>query len=688
MELLLAAVAVLVVSGGLAVFLRRFPAVCSSVGALGVVAAAVCGILPVYRVLSSGESLPDFVAPWSIPGGSFVIGLDVLSAWFLMLVLIVPALAAIFGWEFLRTWSPRKSLGESWLSYNLVVAGMIIVTIARDGMLFLMAWEVMALASYFLVVFEHEREEARQAGWTYLVASHLGTAFLLALFVLVGPDTGSLAFDNAAVRASVAPHLGAAGPARLSVLFLLAVVGFGTKAGFMPFHVWLPEAYPAAVGHTPAMLSGVMSKMGIYGLLRVLALFTEVPSFRPPLWWGLLLISLGIVSGVVGILSAIAQRQLRRILAYSSIENMGIIGIGLGTGLLGLSSGNVPISVLGFAGAIFHTLNHSLFKGLLFLGAAAVEQSTGTGNVNRLGGLIKRLPNLAIPFLVGCVAIAGLPPFNGFASEFLIYMTALREELLPSGVAAVAALSGIAALTLIGGFAAYCFTMSMGMVFLGEPRSREAQEARPVAAVMQAPIWALAAGCFAVGMLAPRLMGVLAPVVQSVSHLGSAEVARYLIGGATTEIVAAGDLLRGIVTATGTLLFIAVVLAVVRWQLLRGREVTQSGTWGCGYRAPDASMQYTASSFAQPLADLVSPLLRSRRDLVRPTGLFPKAALLWTESADASRQLIYGPLFRACESAISRLRWLQHGRLHLYVLYIAVTIVVLLFWSFGQGTGT
>ena len=440
---------------------------------------------------------------WPVPNGAFVVGLDLLSAWFLMLVLIVPPLAAVFGVEFLKACPSQKSPGQTWFFYNLVVAGMIMVTIARDGLLFLMAWEVMALASYFLIVFEHERAEVREAGWTYLVASHLGTAFLLALFVLLGQDSGSLQFLEAEREAAVS----GVPPVLISALSsLLAVVGFGTKAGFMPFHVWLPEAYPAAVGHTPAMLSGVMSKMGIYGLLRIISIFSAVPGFHPPAWWGGLLIVLGMISGVVGILSAISQRELRRILAYSSIENMGIIGIGLGTGLLGLSFQKPGMALLGFAGAMFHVLNHSLFKGLLFLGAGAVEQSAGTGNINQLGGLLKRLPLLGIPFAAGCVAICGLPPFNGFASEFLIYLTALREELTLTGGSAVAALSGIAALTLIGGIAAYCFTMVMGIAFLGEPRSAQASAARPIGLSMQLPLWILAVACLAAGLFSPRIV--------------------------------------------------------------------------------------------------------------------------------------------------------------------------------------
>ena len=678
MDLLLAAVAVLLGTGTLALLLRGPAGLSSLVGAGGVVAAAGLAAWPVFLVLGTGVPLTLGPFPWPIPNGSFFVGLDRLSAWFLLIVLIVPPLAAVFGVEYLRDWAPRKNVGAIWFFYNLVIAGMILVTIARDGLLFLIAWEIMALAAYFLVTVEHERAEVREAGWTYLVASHLGTAFLLALFVLLAKDSPSLQFQEA----EMAGRLAAAPASRVSALFVLALVGFGTKAGFMPFHVWLPETYPAAVGHTPAMLSGVMSKMGVYGLVRIVSLFSGIPGFHPPAWWGGLLIVIGMISGVVGILSAISQRELRRILAYSSIENMGIIGIGLGTGLLGLSYEKPGMALLGFAGALFHVLNHSLFKGLLFLGAGAVEQSAGTGNINQLGGLLKRLPNLGIPFAAGCVAICGLPPFNGFASEFLIYLTALREELILTGPAAVAALSGITALTLIGGFAAYCFTMVMGISFLGEPRTPQAAAAKAIGLPMQLPLWILAFACLAAGLFSPRIVSLVAPVVQEVTDLPGGEVEKYLLAAG---ILSARALLDGVVAVTGGLLAVAVGLAVIRRQLLRGREVATSGTWGCGYSAPDATMQYTGSSFAQPLVELVGPVLRTRKDVVRPIGLIAKVATLWTETPDMNREYLYAPAFRGIGALIARLRWLQHGRLHLYVLYVALTIVFLLFWSFGVG---
>ena len=353
-------------------------------------------------------------ATWPVPFGEFFIELDPLTAWFLLPTLLLSALSAIYGVGYLRSWQGRRSLGPVWFFYCLLVLGMVLVLVARNAVLFLVAWELMALASFFLVTFEHERESVREAGWIYFVATHLGTAFLLAFFLLLARETGSMDFD---VWAEKGIHTqGLAG-----ILFLLAVVGFGTKAGFMPLHVWLPEAHPAAPSHVSALMSGVMIKTGIYGLLRA---FTFLG--MPPLWWGWVLIGIGLTSGVLGVLFALAQHDLKRLLAYHSVENIGIIALGLGVGLLGMSTGSSMLIVLGFGGALLHVVNHALFKGLLFLGAGAVLHGTGTLEIDHLGGLLKRMPWTAATFLIGAVAISGLPPLNGFVSEFLIFFGAFK----------------------------------------------------------------------------------------------------------------------------------------------------------------------------------------------------------------------------------------------------------------------
>jgi formate hydrogenlyase subunit 3/multisubunit Na+/H+ antiporter MnhD subunit len=454
-----------------------------------------------------------------------------------------------------------------------------------------------------------------------------------------------------------------------SVLFLLAVVGFGTKAGFMPLHVWLPEAHPAAPSHVSALMSGVMIKTGIYGLLRA---FTFLGT--PPLWWGWLLIAIGLTSGVLGMLFALAQHDLKRMLAYSSVENIGIIALGLGVGLLGLSTASPLLMVLGFGGALLHVLNHAMFKGLLFLGAGAVVQRTGTHEIDELGGLLKRMPWTAAAFLVGAVAISGLPPLNGFAGEFLIFFGAFKGGMSTGGEIAVPLLVLIVALALIGGLAVAGFTRAFGIVFLGQPRSEHVGRAHEVDQTMRWPMLVLAAGCVLVGLLAPVAAGCLQTVLRTVTAQQPDVVAENL--GAVISP------LMFVVIGAVAFLALMLVLIILRRGLLAGRRVEAGTTWGCGYAEPSARIQYTASSFAQPVTELFRRLLGTKKRVSEPRGLFPAEAALKTETPDLSREEMFRPMFERANEWLSRLRWLQHGNVQLYVLYIAVTLMVLLVWKF------
>src|SRR5262249_50613319 len=400
MYVLLAAVALMIAGGVLAMVFGRFPGLGTVLGAGGAVAGCALGLVPALEAVIGGAT-DAIQLPWDVPYGSFALALDPLSAWFILPILGLSGLAAIYGCEYLDAYRGRKSLGASWFFFNVLVASMVMVVLARNGVLFLVGWEVMSLASYFLVTFEDEKEEARAAGLTYLIATHLGTAFLLAFSGMPGGPGGSM--DFAAVSAAGVPSATTG-----SVLFLLALVGFGTKAGFMPLHVWLPEAHPAAPSHVSAVMSGVMVKVGIYGLVRALTLLPAAPA-----WWAWVLVGIGLLSGIWGVLFALAQHDLKRLLAYHTVENIGIIALGLGVGLLGASSGAPLVAVLGIAGALLHVVNHALFKGLLFLGAGSVAHATGMRDLDLLGGLSKRMPWVAFAFIIGAVAIVGRPPWNG-----------------------------------------------------------------------------------------------------------------------------------------------------------------------------------------------------------------------------------------------------------------------------------
>ncbi|MCI0343375.1 MAG: hypothetical protein L0216_19895 [Planctomycetales bacterium] len=656
MTLLLVALAILGASGVAALAAGRRPRLATALGAGGTALACGLGLFPAAAALAGGP--PEHVrAAWDMPYGSLDLELDALSAFFLLPIFLLGGLAAVYGAGYLRPHAGRRNLGLSWLFYDALVGSLVLVVLARNGVLFLLAWEAMALSSFFLVTFEDHREEVREAGWTYLVATHLGTAFLLALFLLLGREAGSLDFRD----------FGAHGPpAHAGALFLLAVVGFGAKAGFLPLHVWLPEAHPAAPSHVSALLSGVMIKTGIYGLARTLTWLGP-----PPAWWGWLLVGVGLSSGILGVLFALAQHDLKRLLAYHSVENIGIITLGLGVGVLGLASGAPLVAALGFAGGLLHVLNHALFKGLLFLGAGAVLHATGTREMDRLGGLFRRMPRTGTSFLVGAAAISGLPPLNGFASEFLIFLGALTGALSLPLAGATTCLAALAGLALIGGLAAACFTKAFGAVFLGEPRTGETAGARDPGPAMGIPMAVLAAACIVVGLLAPAGAGAI----------GSAVAA--LVPGAhgLPEHVQTGCAALSAATAVGGVFLAAAAgVALLRRAVLRGRPVASSVTWDCGYARPTARMQYTSSSFAAPLVEMFRGLLRTRLRLEATAGRFPGRASLATETPDVCREGLFAPAFRGVARLLGSLRWLQQGSVHVYVLYIAATLVALLVW--------
>lgn len=614
MLIVLFSIGFLLATGVCARLFQRTAAGSTRIGAAGAAAGCAVGFMAGLRALLDGH-VESLRLPWSIPYASFFIRLDALSAFFLCLIFGISALCALYGAEYLSVERDHET-GGSWFFFNALVASMAMVVLAHNAVLFLIAWEMMSLASFFLVTSEDEDPAVRQAGRSYLIATHLGTTFLFALFVLLGRSTGTLDFDG----------FGAAAGAPSTLLFLLAVTGFGVKAGLVPFHVWLPEAHPAAPSHVSAVMSGVMIKTGIYGLVRI------VPYLGwPSVSWGGLLIGLGSLSAVWGILQALSQQDIKRLLAYSSVENIGIITMGLGVWLLGVSLGSPALSLLGLAGALLHVLNHAVFKSLLFLGAGAVVRQSGTRRLDQMGGLLKRMPWTGAAFLIGAAAVSGLPPLNGFVSEFLIYLGAYRGILSLPGASHWPFIVVIAALALVGGLAALCFTKAFGVIFLGSPRRDREVSLHEVGPWMRWPMAILAASCAFLAVAAPWTMARLWPGLL-------------------------GPLNDVVITALG-FSAIALALAGARFWLLSGRSVETAATWGCGYPLPTSRMQYTASSFAQPIVSLFWLPLR-----------LPN---------------LYEPCWRVGERFLKRFRWLQHGRVQLYVLYIMVTLIVLMVWKLG-----
>jgi len=657
MSFFLGGLVIILVGGFASLLTGKKPGLATFCGSACAFAGGVVSIVPVFKVLLTG-SAESLRLSWSVPFGSFYIQIDALSAFFLIPIFGLSAIAAVYGAQYLWTYHESKNLGVPWFFYNLLLAAMSLVVVARNGMLFLVAWEIMSIASFFLVTFEYEKPMVRRAGWIYLVATHIGTAFLIVFFILLGRQAGSLDFDKVpAIQSTLA-----------NVLFILAIIGFGTKAGFMPLHVWLPYAHPAAPSHVSAVMSGVMIKTGIYGLVRAMTVLGT-----PPQWWGWLLIGIGAVSGVLGVLFALAQHDLKRLLAYHSVENIGIITMGLGVGLLGITTDSSALAVLGFGGGLLHVINHAVFKGLLFLGAGAVIHSTATGHIDSLGGLIKRMPWTAVTFLIGSIAICGLPPLNGFVSEFLIYLGIFKNGMTARFASIVPAMVVIGSLSLIGGLALACFTKAFGVIFLGSPRSNQAQQAHEIGFYMKFSMVILAAFCVLLGICSPLFINLAGNVIFEITSIPLETI--------QTELADTSAVLTNVVVISLILFGLIAFFTILRKWLLSTRGIRQAVTWDCGYAKPDSRMQYTAASFAQPLTELFKLFLRSLKKISPIEGIFPKQTTFHTDTSDISEKYMYQPLFKWVSELFSRLRWLQQGRLQIYILYIALTLWILLIWK-------
>jgi len=663
----LGALGVVALSGLPGLLSSRRAAWSTALGVAGCATALAAALL----VLAGYDSDP-VVADWALPIGRFAVALDAVSAAFLALIALVGGVALAYGERYWPVAEHPRDATRLRAFFGLCLAALGLVVIATDGVLFLIAWEIMALSCFFLVTTEDEDARTREAGWLYLVATHLATLLLIAMFAIIFDATGSFAI--AALPESLTPESRGA-------LFVLALAAFGLKAGLMPAHVWLPSAHASAPSHVSALMSGVMIKMGIYGLVRFLAL---IPS--PPPLWGWLLLVLGVVSAVAGVLFALGQHDVKRLLAYHSIENVGIIVMGLGLAMLGRAFGEPTWVALGLGGAMFHTWNHGLFKALLFLGAGSVIHATGTRELDRLGGLAKRMPWTAALFLVGALAICGLPPLNGFVSELLVYL-GLTDMTVGHGATAPIAGVTVPALALVGALAVACFVKVFGTGFLGEPRSPEAASAHESAPSMLGTMGVLAAVCAVIGLapiaFAPALDRVVAawPSVRPAPPLSDA--------APLSEVTLFAALLT---------LLLGLGVWLVRRRVLRRRDARAHGTaattgalgplgtlgtvgtWDCGYAAPRATMQYTGSSFADALVRLFAWVLRPTAHRPAPVGPFPGRTHFGSHVAEPVLERVVMPTLARGERLVQRLHVFQQGRVQSYILYLMVALVVLFLW--------
>ncbi|MBI3828153.1 MAG: hydrogenase [Planctomycetes bacterium] len=620
------------------------------------VAGSVLGLTGVglYWLAADGRPL---VLPWGVLGADFSVAIDGLSAIFLLPVFLVSILGNIYGLGYWKQADHPENGRKLRLFYGVMTAGMALLVIAHNSILFLFGWESMALAAFFLVTTEDHKAEVREVGFIYLIATHVATLSLFALFALLYVISGS--FDLVPLNENSMPD------GISTAVLILALLGFGLKAGLMPLHVWLPGAHAMAPSHVSAIMSGVIIKMGIYGLARVLSLFPH-----PPLLWGGVVLGLGVVSGILGVVFAISQHDLKRLLAYHSIENIGIIAMGLGLALIGRSLNRVDWILLGLSGCLLHVWNHALFKSLLFLSAGSVIHAVHTREIDHLGGLARNMPRTALYFLIGAVAICGLPPLNGFISEYLIYVGLLGTLQESGGPSFTSAAFAAPALALIGALAVACFVKVFGAVFLGQARSARSAPAHEAPPSMLLPMAALSVCCFFIGLVP----GFIAPLFEQAAAAWAPELRDALPPLST--LVPLGRI--GVMAAA---LFAALFLgSLLLWARLRNTSVVRHVTWGCGYAAATPRMQYTSSSFAQILVGLFRWVLRPRIQKPAPLPLFPKATSFHSEVPDVVLNEVVLPAFHLNARVYAWFRIFQQGSIQAYLLYIFLTLLVLLFW--------
>ena len=632
--------------------------------------ASAFGILLGLSGLFAAEPLTTSVAS-SLPFLTFAVRLDPLAAFFVLTISLAGLAVSIFALSYLTEFYGRASIGLLGSLYNGFLLSMTLVVLADNAFFFLIVWELMSLVSYFLVVTEHEKPDVRYAGFFYLIMTHVGTAFIMLTFLIFFQEGGSFSFE--AFRHPEHPL-----PEGMRTLaFLVALIGFGTKAGIVPLHVWLPYAHPAAPSHISALMSGVMIKTAIYALIRV---YFDFLAGQFPWWWGFIVLVIGAVSALLGVMYALMEHDLKSLLAFHSVENIGIILLGVGAGMIFQTYGLKEFAALGLLAGLYHTINHAMFKALLFLGAGSLLYATHTRNMEEYGGLLRRMPWTGLFFLIGAVSISALPPTNGFVSEWLVFQSLFLSFHVPTILLKLMLPLAAAMLALTGVLALACFAKAFGISFLALPRSAHAKRAKEVPASMRLGMALLATICVLLGVLPMIVVSMLDRVAAPLTGVSINDKVVALDGWALAPVNVEFSSLSSPTIALGliALSLFGLLLAAGFGGLARKRY---HKTWGCGINLTPR-MEYTATGFVQPIKRIFStiyrPTVKLETEFLEESRYFFKRRRFEFHIEPVFQKYFYDPVVTFFSSLADRLRVIQGGSLHLYLAYIFVTLVVLL----------
>lgn len=671
-------VGLLAAGGLLCLFLKQKEELSNTIAYLCSALAALSGGILALKILLTGKTL-TLLLPRVVPFTDLTLRIDSLAAFFIFVISIVTLAVSVYAMGYGREYYGKNNIGYLGFMFCFFVITMLAVVAANNILLFLFAWELMSLASFLLVMYEHKYTQVRNAGFVYVAMTHIGTFFLVLGFLLLYKHAGSFEFDK------LAPGAVSLSPMMKNIVFLTMLIGFGTKAGIVPLHIWLPQAHPAAPSHVSALMSGIMIKIALYGLIRVF--FSLLGP--GPAWWGILMLVIGCISALLGIMYALLEKDVKRLLAFSSVENIGIILLGLGAAMVFAGAGKTIPAAIALTAGLFHILNHAIFKGLLFLGAGSIHMATHTRDVEKLGGLIKKMPWTALFFLVGSVSISALPPFNGFVSEWLTFQSllSLSFNLSDTAVKILAPVTG-AGLALTGALAAACFVKAFGISFLAMPRSKNAEQAREVPLSMRLAMALLAALCLALGLFPAMVFRLLDGVGRSLAGVG---VYENLVGhGWLTVVTLPGSKASQVSTGAvapavlGLILALAVPVILLLTRVIGGKTTRRvDETWNCGMHLTPA-MEYTATSFSKPIRTIFRLIFRPSREIRREPGgipYFTRTIKYKGRIKPVFEDFLYRPATRTILYLADKIRTLQSGSIHTYLSYIFVTVVVLLLFA-------